>query len=642
MVTVTASVHAVMSELFGVSVFANFGERLKGLVHDSAHHDRQELLRHQTFIFIRLSFSCFVLALLPVYLAVNGTVSPAGILAFAAAMGPLAAAILTSRTGNILAGHKVCVFSLLAFALILSVAAGPASGVGFVWLAIAPVEAFLSGSTALMLGTGAGALVLALVILALKAAGLGGAIGSVSELHTLSVAVLAIGYTTSIGLGAVFVAESGRRLALHRQHGLRSLSEAIGDLVLQLDRTGAVTSVSDNSDALFGLSQREFIGRGFFERVHVADRPAFLKAVSDAVTGDGVVAVTLRVRAPGADGGQEPAQFRWIELRVNKMIGEAGNAASDRESAGAVAVARDVTQITAYQEALREAKCEADRASVWKDRFLANVSHELRTPLNAIIGFSEILATESIAPKEPAKSREYAQIIRESGEHLLAVVNSILDISKIEAGSFDIDPEEFDMRPMIDNCIDMLKLRAEAGHVSVLKELDPSVSALVADKRALKQIVINLLSNAIKFTPEDGSVTIGMRPEGNSALLWVKDTGIGIKEAELGRIGSPFFQAIDSYDRPYEGTGLGLSVVRGLVGLHGGTIRVESGPGAGTCVTIKMPLDCRIAAAESGGSATIETFPLPPAKAGPADFSQGAERLARTEVLTGDGERKIA
>jgi len=631
-----------MSELFGVSVFANFGERLKGLVHDSAQHDPQELLRHQTFIFIRLSFSCFALALLPIYLAANGTVSPVGILAFAAAMGPLAAAILTSRTGNILAGHKICVLSLLVFSLVLSVAAGPASGGGLVWLAIAPVEAFLSGSTALMLGAGAGALLLALGILAVKTAGLAVSMGAVSELLTLSVAVLAIGYTTSIGLGAVYLAEFGRRLALHRQVGLRSLSEAIGDLVLQLDRSGAVTSVSDNSDALFGLSQREFIGRGFFERVHVADRPAFLKAVSDAASGDSVVTVTLRVRAPGVDAGQQPGQFRWTELRVNKMISEACGNRADHGGPAAIAVVRDVTKITAYQQALEAAKCEADRASMWKDRFLANVSHELRTPLNAIIGFSEILATESIAPKEPEKSREYAQIIRESGEHLLAVVNSILDISKIEAGSFDIDPEEFDIRPMIDNCIDMLKLRAEAGHVSVLKELDPSVSALVADKRALKQVVINLLSNAIKFTPEDGAVTIGMRPEGNSALLWVKDTGIGIKETELGRIGSPFFQAVDSYDRPYEGTGLGLSVVRGLVGLHGGSIRVESGPGAGTCVTIKMPLDCRVAAIESGGSAAIETFPLPPAKAGAADFSLGAEHLSRTEVLTGDGERRIA
>ncbi|MCC2097799.1 MAG: PAS domain-containing sensor histidine kinase [Hyphomicrobiales bacterium] len=605
-------------------------------MHDSARRDPQELLRHRIFIVTRLSLSCFVLALLPVYLAVSGALAPASMIVFVFALGPLAAAVLTSRTGNILAGHKICISAAFSLAIVLTIAAGPDYGVGLLWLAVALVEAFLSRSAVLMLVSGGGALTLALSVLLLKATGVSVAASPISDLQTALIAILAIGYTSAIGLGAAYVAEFGRRMTAHRHGGFVSLSEVIGDLVLRFDRTGAVLSVSDNSETLFGLPQREFIGRGFFERVHVTDRPAFLKAVSDAAVGQGVSSVALRLRSPGQNQQQTDGDtyFRWVELRVNKIsrdldmeppLGEpAMNAAS------VIAVARDVTQVMTHQQALEEAKSEADKASVWKDRFLANVSHELRTPLNAIIGFSEILATENIAPKDPAKTREYAQIIRESGEHLLSVVNSILDISKIEAGSFDIEPEEFAVRPLVDNCIDMLKLRAESGRVTINRDLNPAINELVADKRALKQIIINLLSNAVKFTPEDGCVTIGMRPEGNSALLWVRDTGIGIKETELGRIGSPFFQAVDSYDRPYEGTGLGLSVVRGLVGLHGGSIRVESGPGAGTCVMIKMPLDCRLVTADAAGTAVIETFPLPPAKAGPADFSLG------------DGARKIA
>ena len=273
----------------------------------------------------------------------------------------------------------------------------------------------------------------------------------------------------------------------------------------------------------------------------------------------------------------------------------------------------------------------ADQANVWKDRFLANVSHELRTPLNAIIGFSEILSTESIAPSEPEKCREYALIIKESGEHLLSVVNSILDISKIEAGSFDIVPEEFEVAALIDTCVGMLHLRAAKSEINLACEIDPKVHGVVADKRAFKQIVINLLSNAIKFTPARGDVEVGLKPEGNSLVLWVRDTGIGIAESELDKIGDPFFQAIASYDRPYEGTGLGLSVVRGLVGLHGGSIQIESGLGAGTCITVKLPLDCRHANVKPAPMASIEAIPLSPAKAGNADFSldraqDGADR----------------
>ncbi|HEY8261621.1 MAG TPA: HAMP domain-containing sensor histidine kinase, partial [Methylosinus sp.] len=247
-------------------------------------------------------------------------------------------------------------------------------------------------------------------------------------------------------------------------------------------------------------------------------------------------------------------------------------------------------------------------ASAGKTRFLANISHELRTPLNAIIGFSEMLASEQLAPVDPGKRREYAEIIRNSGQHLLAVVNTILDMSKIESGSMQISPEPFSLPELVDQCLRMMQLKAEQGRVELSRDYAEGLEEIVCDKRACKQIIINLLSNAVKFTPPAGRVRVRLYPDGNSLALAVSDSGIGIAASDLGRLGDPFFQASACHDRAYEGTGLGLSVVRGLVGLHGGSIAVESAPQNGTCVTIRLPLDCRLHQNRSPALAKIETI----------------------------------
>ncbi|MCB1544643.1 MAG: HAMP domain-containing histidine kinase, partial [Rhodoblastus sp.] len=212
-----------------------------------------------------------------------------------------------------------------------------------------------------------------------------------------------------------------------------------------------------------------------------------------------------------------------------------------------------------------------------------------------------------IVPTDAARRKEYAQIIHSSGHHLLEVVNSILDVSKIDAGSFDIVTEPFSLPPLLDQCCDMIGLKATQAQVEIVRDYPRAMDEIVADKRACKQIVINLMSNAVKFTPAGGRVTLSARPEGNNFVMSVSDTGIGIAAKDLGHIGDPFFQAHNSTTRPYEGTGLGLSLVRGLVGLHGGAISVESVVGQGTTVTISLPAHCTTA---HGGSrlAKIETF----------------------------------
>ena len=400
----------------------------------------------------------------------------------------------------------------------------------------------------------------------------------------------------------VFVGRASRRrrAALLQAERFGILTETMGDVVVTHDRSGAATSVSRNCEALFGLPAAELMGRGFFEHVHVADRPAFLNAIAEACAGAGTVSATLRLRTPGVvDRGPyaEPV-FLWLDMRARRcaepglkgtMAELCGLRRRDARGLGAIAIFRNVSEAKWREDELESARARAEEASLSKDHFLANMSHELRTPLNAIIGFSEILGNAELAPDDPAKQREYAAIIHQSGQHLISVVNSILDLSKIQAGAFELQPAPFALRPLIDCCCDMIQLRALERGIAIARGCPDGLDEVIGDRRAFKQILINLLSNAVKFTPANGEVSIRAEVEGKWLMLVVADSGVGIHAQDLARIGSPFFQAKESLDRPYEGTGLGLSIVRGLVGLHGGSIAVASEPDQGTCVLVRLP-----------------------------------------------------
>lgn len=418
----------------------------------------------------------------------------------------------------------------------------------------------------------------------------------------------------------VFVRRENRRRRLAQVQAERFgiLTETMGDVVVTHDRSGAATSVSGNCEALFGLAPDELLGRRFFERVHVADRPAFLNAIAEACAGAQTVSASLRLRTSGRverSGYSEPV-FLWLEMRARRCAGPARPVAADgargrrigARGNGAIAVFRNISEAKWREDELESAKIRAEEASLSKDHFLANMSHELRTPLNAIIGFSEILGNPELAPEDPVKQREYAAIIHQSGQHLISVVNSILDLSKIQAGAFELQPASFALRPLIDCCCDMIQLRALERGISILRACPDELDEVFGDRRAFKQILINLLSNAVKFTPANGEVSIRAQVDGNTLTLIVADSGIGIHAQDLARIGSPFFQAKGALDRPYEGTGLGLSIVRGLVGLHGGSIAVASELDQGTCVLVRLPLDCRLAAEAAQNCATIETI----------------------------------
>jgi cell cycle sensor histidine kinase DivJ len=238
------------------------------------------------------------------------------------------------------------------------------------------------------------------------------------------------------------------------------------------------------------------------------------------------------------------------------------------------------------------------------------MSHELRTPLNAIIGFSEMLAKEGALMIDAERRHEYAHLINESGHHLLAVVNGILDMSKIETGHFEITPEPFAPARVLDDCCDLLAFKSRESGIELIMRLPEDLPEIVADKRALHQIMLNLVSNAIKFTNRGGTVTVSAAAEGSCIAVTVADTGVGIGADDMPRIGDPFFQARSSYDRRHAGTGLGLSIVKGLLALHGGDIEIASRLGEGTLVTIRLPLDCE-RARKSDEASAIRLVPRP-------------------------------
>ncbi|MBV8169466.1 MAG: hypothetical protein JO021_21905, partial [Alphaproteobacteria bacterium] len=252
--------------------------------------------------------------------------------------------------------------------------------------------------------------------------------------------------------------------------------------------------------------------------------------------------------------------------------------------------------------ALVHERHEAEKANKVKAMFLATTSHELRTPLNAIIGFSQLLdrqTAEAFPDKEYAR---YAQLISSSGEHLLALINDLLEMSKIEAGRFDLAEEPVALASAVTDVLALIEVQARAKSIDIEADLRALDVGLTADPKALRQILLNLLSNAIKFTPPGGRVEItGERAADGALRIRVRDTGVGIPADALERVFAPFERAHRDRTRPIEGTGLGLSITRGLVLLHGGTIGLESTVGRGTVATVTLPAS-RLSAPERGSA----------------------------------------
>jgi cell cycle sensor histidine kinase DivJ len=368
---------------------------------------------------------------------------------------------------------------------------------------------------------------------------------------------------------------------------------------------------------LLGTPAALLLEHGLFDRVHVADRPAYLTALSEAARSGDERSVEFRVRrdsAGGHDQDRASAEFIWIEMRCRPI--DALSRSLANPGVEVVAVMRDVTERKTQEQALELARMEAERAGASKSQFLATMSHELRTPLNAIIGFSEMIVHENEMMIDAARRQEYAKLINESGLHLLSVVNGILDMSKMESGNFEIVPELFSPRESLMSCCNLMVLKARDNGIDVVTRAPTDLPQITGDPRAFKQMMLNLLSNAIKFSERGGTVTVSAAVEGSRLLVRVIDSGVGIAAEDLKRIGDPFFQAGKTYQRRHEGTGLGLSIVKSLVAMHGGEMMVQSQIGEGTTVTVALPMVFTPPAKDSSNNITT----LAPQRAEPQDY----------------------
>lgn len=491
-------------------------------------------------------------------------------------------ALLVAATGRLMPSAGIALATAcIGLAGLIAAGGGLASPLVVLALAL-PVEAFFVGSRRRAAGFG--------IIAALAAVVLQFALAPL--LQAQAPAAWHWLFPVAWGLSLLPRARGLARIQETVQEQMR-LEDVIDAVVLRIGQNGEVLDASSQSRALLKLAPELLSGTGLFDRVHLADRVAYLSALADMREGAALRRIELRMRLPKGDSAELGANHRPFLLELMRADGDV------------VALLRANDETVELREALDIARESAAGADVAKGRFLAAVSHELRTPLNAIIGFSDMLLNEIFGGFKDPRQKEYVELVRDSGQHLLAVVTSILDVSRIESGAYSAQPEPFRFADAVEMCQSMMRIQAETKHIKLTTQIPADAGEINADRRAVQQILINLTSNAIKFTPDGGAVSIGARRLGSRLHFWVSDTGIGIAEADLCNLGKPFMQIQNDYTRRFEGTGLGLSLVKGLVSLHDGTMSIESAPGEGTKVTISLPVD-----GPKGGAAKPTVLPL--------------------------------
>ncbi|MEH2496753.1 cell cycle sensor histidine kinase DivJ [Bradyrhizobium sp. AZCC 1678] len=569
-----------------MTVLSIIRDCLDALLHPSARYDALTRARHRAFMAPRLLGSLVALAAFPIYLAMRGAPTALEVAAFAWLIAPILLSWFLSRTGRYEGAHILSALALAGLVMMVAITTGGIESFAAVWLIVVPLEAALSASRRVVAFASALALACVALLIALghfhllpvpesNAALRGVLMGAGVASATL--------YAAGLAVSAESLARTSVALLYVEEDRYRLLARNMSDVISRHNRNGAVEFISPAAEAMLGTSGARLTGHGLFDRVHVVDRPAYLTALSDAARGS-EQRVEFRLRRDAVRGQNISADFIWVEMRCRPLE-------QVSPEADVVAVMRDVTDRKVQEQALELARTAAEHADASKTRFLATMSHELRTPLNAIIGFSEMIVHEEAMMLDAARRKEYAQLINDSGQHLLSVVNGILDISKMETGNFEISPEPFAPRAALLHCCNLLALKARDNGVDLITRAAEDLPVMNGDPRAFKQIALNLVANAIKFTERGGSVTVSASVEGSRLMLSVTDTGVGIDAEDLARIGDPFFQAGKTYQRKHEGTGLGLSIVKGLVGLHNGEMNVQSTVGEGTTVTVALPLD---------------------------------------------------
>lgn len=461
-----------------------------------------------------------------------------------------------------------------------------------VFFVVAPVEAMLTRNTRVAAWISAWAIV-SFAVSALTAMQWPGE-GVISEGALLTLMALGMLYALSLAARVVKISSLRDLRARASQRAIDQFHAVTHDVFLILGRDGSAERIFGAVDAVLECDRRDLVDDGFLERMHIADRPSFLTTLDRVHAKCSRDTADVRLRVGPTKG---PQRFIWSEIDLSTITGLNGETEI-------YALVRDISAAKEHEAELMLAREKAEASDAAKGRFLATMSHELRTPLNAIIGFADILDEEVFGALANDQQREYLGLIRESGGHLLQLVNDLLDMSKLEAGHFQIVAEPFTLLPVVQRCARLMGAQVEKGKLNLIVDVPDTMPELVADQRAVRQVLINLLSNACKFTQAGGTVTVRARRDGPTLVMSIIDSGIGIAPEDLKKLGQPFFQANGSYDRNHQGTGLGLSVVKGLCELHDGTWSVTSVEGEGTTVTVRLPFagpaDQRL---ENGGAA---------------------------------------
>jgi two-component system, cell cycle sensor histidine kinase DivJ len=528
---------------------------------------------HQRFFKSILAMPLCAALAMPAALAAGMNVQTAFAALAALTGAALALAAFVSLTGRLVPGlFGAAIATGGLFSLI-----APISGL----LAILPL-ALMTGAETFFITKRPALAIAAAACAALTCAALGGLqSASVSMPASLALAAATLAYLVSMPFRALTKDADSADITAPALS--ESVLDAAGILRAKVRLTGEIYGVEGNCGEGFNVASNLLEGFGLLERIPVGDRLAYLSALDTVRAGGAHCETEIRLPGPDLDGAFIHARASFARLDAGTL---------------GLCLQRIETPAAAAQP-VTESKVKADR-------YLAGVSHELRTPLNAILGFSDILQQEMFGALANERQREYVGLIHQSGAHLLQVVNMILDVSKLDAGAYEILSEPFEVEDAVSISAAMVREQAAAKGVALECGVERSAAECVGDRRAVQQILINLLSNAVKFTPQGGSVKLTAAADKGCLVLTVEDTGIGMGEADLAKIGQPFFQAQNDYSRAFEGTGLGLSLVRGLVEVLGGGLAVESEPGAGTIVTVRLPLN----GPGKGGRGAPENMPV--------------------------------
>ena len=500
------------------------------------------------------------------------------------------------------------------FAAVVTITGGGITGIGVLAFLLAPAVAAASGERDAVIKAAALSGFAAILVAVLQAAGFIDPAPMAVEMYLPFVTGCALMMAAGFGFGALRAMRESDEMRREAERGrVRARAfDAAPVALLACDSDGDILAVSQGLRSLSPGLPRELAGLpvadlGFDEN----DRADLAAAVRRSAIRPLSQSLTLR----GERGRESDIRFQ-----AHPMHG------------GSVAVLAPDTG-PALEVRLREAEAareHAEEESRAKSQFLASVSHELRTPLNAIIGFSDVMKARLFGPM-PARYAEYADLIHESGQHLMELIGDVLDMSKIEADRYELVRERFDIDEVVGLAVKMMRLQAEeAGITLSVKRNDPPVP-VVGDRKALRQILLNLLSNAVKFTPKGGAIVVMARPSGGQLVLAVGDSGVGIDPEDARRLGQPYQQAPNARDIEKRGTGLGLSLVRALAHLHGGQMNIASSKGVGTTVTVTLPILDR----ERGG---VEPHPTNSAPLNVREQIQRAQEasedltLARSDV----------